>query len=198
GKMEFVLDDLENAMRLGFVRRIVGSQREDVADAQIHPLLARADVADALEQLIEVVRDPWTGRVLQPLVVHGETLNQVFAQSSCRPLPELRSSRTADAIADGEDRFETVVVDLAFDRTGTLNSNYPEFPDSWPSVQFALVENIDEMFIDRANIFVEQLRNLRLRQPDRLIFEPALNPRSTVFGAVENNARLRGVGSHEP
>src|SRR5205823_6230140 len=151
------------------------------ADAQIHPPLAGANVANPLQQLIEIVRDARTERILQPLVVHGEALHQVFAKAGGSPLAELRSPRTADAVADSENGFQTVVIDLAFDGTGALQTNYPEFPDSCPAVQLALIEDVDQMLVDRADVLVEQLRNLRLREPDRLVLEAALNPRPAIF-----------------
>src|SRR5207237_5949530 len=104
------------------------------------------------------------------------------------PLAKLRSSRTADAITDGENGFQTVVLDLPLDGARTFQSNYPEFPDSCSAVQLAFVENVDEMLIDGTNVFIEQLRNLRLRQPDRFVLEPALNPGSAIFGAIKNDA----------
>jgi hypothetical protein len=36
----------------------------------------------------------------------------------------------ADAVADGEDGVEVVVVEVANDLSGALGLNYPEFPDS--------------------------------------------------------------------
>lgn len=42
---------------------------------------------------------------------------------------------------------------------------------------------------------LEQLRNLRLRQPDRLVFQPALDARAPVFRLVEQEfaaGRRRG------
>ena len=41
--------------------------------------------------------------VLEPLVVHGEALDQVFLQNGGRPAAELDATRGADAVADGED-----------------------------------------------------------------------------------------------
>src|SRR3954468_10913421 len=126
--------------------------------------------------------------MFQPLVVHGEALHQVFGEPRRRPLPELRSPRTADAVPDREDGLEAVVVELAFDIARPLQSNYPEFPDSCAAVKFGFVENVDEMLIHSSDVFVEQLRNLRLSQPDRFILKATLNSGPAVFRAVENDA----------
>ena len=72
GKVQLVLDRLEEDLRLRLGGRIVGGQREDFPYAQIHPALAGADVADALQQLVEVIHLPLARRILEPLVVHGE------------------------------------------------------------------------------------------------------------------------------
>ena len=48
------------------------------------------------------------------------------------------------------------------------------------------------MFIDRPDILLKQFRHQLLREPNRLIFEPALNASLAVFGPVENDARVDG------
>ena len=58
GKVQLVLDDLKEAGRLRRRRLVVGRHREDLPHPQVHPALAGADVADALQQLVEVVRHP--------------------------------------------------------------------------------------------------------------------------------------------
>lgn len=121
--MRFVLDDLEGALRVVAGRLVVGGQREDVAHPQVHPPFAGADVADALEQLVEVVGHAWPGRVLQPFVVQHEALDQVLLETGGRPLTELRAARAADAIADGEDDRQAVVLKLAADLPPALLAN---------------------------------------------------------------------------
>jgi hypothetical protein len=109
--MQLVLDDLEGALRVGRRRFVVGRQREDVAHAQVHSPLAGADVADALEQLVEVVGHARPRRALQPFVIEHEALDQVLLETSGGPLAELRAARAADAVADGEDDGQAVMVD---------------------------------------------------------------------------------------
>ena len=55
GPVEFVLYDLEELLGLGGVGLVIGGEGEDVADPEIHPFLAGADVADAFEEFIEIV-----------------------------------------------------------------------------------------------------------------------------------------------
>ena len=59
------LDDLEERVGLLVLRRVVGREREELAHAQVDAPLARTDIADAREELVEVVDLTRTRRVLQ-------------------------------------------------------------------------------------------------------------------------------------
>jgi hypothetical protein len=102
---------------------VVDAGRVDVEDLLVEPPLGRADLPDALEQLVEVVAMTWSGRILEPLVVHGEALHQVLAEQCRRPLPELRASVASDAEADSEDRVEVVVTQAPCDLSAAFLSN---------------------------------------------------------------------------
>mgnify|MGYP000023675139 len=45
------------------------------------------------------------------------------AKHSCRPLAECRGTLTIDAVADGDDDLEVVVLHLAGNRTGAFFAN---------------------------------------------------------------------------
>ncbi|MNY54685.1 hypothetical protein D3C86_1905810 [compost metagenome] len=62
----------------------------EIANLLVEALLAGADLADALQQLVEVV--PAAG-VLQALVVHDEAFDQQLAQLGGGPLAKLRATR---------------------------------------------------------------------------------------------------------
>jgi len=94
--VERVLDGLEEDLRLWLGRGVIRRQGEDLAHPQVDPTLARADVPDALQLLVEEVDLAWTRRVLEPLVIQGESLDQEFGGSSRGPLAELGAARTAD------------------------------------------------------------------------------------------------------
>lgn len=64
------------------------------------------------------------GRVLEPLVVHREALDQVLLEALGRPAAELGAAGGADAESDGEDNGEVVVLDGAGDLPGALCANY--------------------------------------------------------------------------
>ena len=63
------------------------------------------DVTNAFEKLIEVIRLALSWRILESFIVHGESLYQEFAQTSRRPLTELRATMATDAKANGKNNF---------------------------------------------------------------------------------------------
>ena len=63
-------------------------------------------------------------RVLQPLVVQRESLDQILTQPLGGPAAELGAARRAYAVADSQDGVEVVVVDVAADLPGSLLANY--------------------------------------------------------------------------
>ncbi len=54
----------------------------------------------ARQQLVEVVDPTGTARLLEPLVIHGEALDQILAQTDGGPLAEVGPAVTADPVAD--------------------------------------------------------------------------------------------------
>jgi hypothetical protein len=96
----------------------------------------------------------------------------------------------AHAETDCKDGVQVVVFDLPRHLPFALDSNHPEFPDSCLPAQFSLVENIDQVLIDRSHILVEQLSDERLRQPQRVVLKPALNARTAILRLVEDDFRL--------
>ena len=66
-------------------------------------------------------------------------------------------------------------------------ANYPEFPDSCRLGQLVFLVDILQMLVDRPNVLLEQLGDLCLRQPDRLVLKTAVDARSTILGLIEKN-----------
>lgn len=62
-------------------------------------------------------------RVLHPLVVEHEPLDQELFQADGGPLAELRATEAADAVADGQDGREAVVLERACRRARALLAN---------------------------------------------------------------------------
>ena len=120
------LHDLEKAGGVLETRLIVGCQRENLAYAQIDALFAGTDVADALQQFIEIIGrgDRADGRVFQAFVVNRKTLLQILAQRARRPLAELRAARGTDAVADGDNHRQGVVGNFAANFSIAFGLNY--------------------------------------------------------------------------
>ena len=123
GPVHLVLHRCEKALRRRRVRRVVDARRVDVEHLLVETPLGGPDVPDALEELVEVVALAPSRRVLEPLVVHGEALHQVLAQTLRGPLSELRASVAADAVADGENDREAVVANRSRNFAGAFLAN---------------------------------------------------------------------------
>lgn len=90
-----------------------------------------------------------------------------------------------------ENGVQVVVLDLPRHLSFALGSNYPEFPDSCLPAQLALVENVDQVLIDRPHVLFEKLPDERLRQPQGLVLKPALHAGPAILRLVEDDF---GVG----
>ena len=97
----------------------------------------------------------------------------------------------ADAVAHGKDGLETVVFDVAGRLPAAFSSNYSETPNSCPRGQFALIPDAFQVLVHGWHRHLEQFGDLRLRQPDRLVLQPALDTRSTILRLVEEDLGLR-------
>ena len=82
--------------------------REDVCDLLIEAALGSSDISDAFEQLLEVV-DAQVVAIFKALIVHSESLNDVFLEALRRPNAELGPSEGAHAITNGDNHVEVVV-----------------------------------------------------------------------------------------
>jgi hypothetical protein len=65
----------------------------------------------------------WTGRVLEPLVVHGEALDEVLVEALDRPLPELGAPVAPHPEAHGDDAGQVVVPEASPDLPLPLLAN---------------------------------------------------------------------------
>lgn len=91
---------------------------------EIHPAFAGADVADALKQVVEVVRHARPGRILQPLIVEHEAFDEVFLEPHGGPLAELGAAQGTHPVANGQDHFQTIVFNRACNASGAFRTNY--------------------------------------------------------------------------
>ncbi len=106
GIEQLVLSLREEHLRGLVCAVIVAAECKEVAHLLVEPLLGCADVPYPGKQLIEVVRS--AVRVFEPLVVHGEALDQVLLQMARGPLTELRTAEAFCAEADSYDHLKGV------------------------------------------------------------------------------------------
>ena len=121
GVVHLVLHGGEKALRFLFAFSVVAGEREDLPDALVDARLAGADLADAGEQLVEVVHQP--AAALEPLVVEREPLDEVLAQAGRGPLAELGAARALHPVADGQNGLEVVVLQGPLDLPSPFCSN---------------------------------------------------------------------------
>ncbi len=124
GPVHLVLHGGKEGLRGLRVGRIIHTGGVDIEHLLVEAALRGADVADALQQFVEVIFLPLAWRVFEPLVIHGEPLHQILAQPGRGPLAELRASVTADAEADCENGGQIVVQNGPGNLPFALGSNY--------------------------------------------------------------------------
>src|SRR5690606_17852003 len=117
----------EEQRSLLFAVLVIHAEREQVADLLVETFLRRTNVADARQQLVEMIH---SAGVLEAFVVHDEALDQIFGQLRGGPLAELRAARGTDPVTDGQDGVEMVVIDVPADVATAFVLNYSEFPKS--------------------------------------------------------------------
>ena len=126
--------------------------------------------------------------------VHGVAADQVFAQGSGGPDAELRAAQRFDAVSDGNDHVEVVVIHLARDRAAALGSNLCKFCTGSPRVQLSFPKSIaDVPGHDRA-VPTEQLRHLLLGEPYRLADAAHIHAHLAVRGFVDDDLAAGGGG----
>lgn len=96
-----------------------------------------------------------------------------------------------DAVADGQNRVEVVVVNRAGNLAISLGLNYSEFPNSSRRVEFTILENALQVLIDGRHRDLEQSRDQPLWKPDRFMRQSHFDPRLAVFSLVKDE--LAGI-----
>jgi hypothetical protein len=111
----------KNVLATALVGAVGAGGGEDVARLPVEPLLRGADVPDPRQQFFEVVSRP---RILEPLVLHRETLDQILREHRGGPLAKLHGPRGGHAVPDRQDHIQVVDLDLAPNLAGALCANY--------------------------------------------------------------------------
>src|SRR5665213_896839 len=182
--MKFILDHFKKLDRLGAVRIVVNARRIEIQHLAIERLLAAANVADSFEELFPIITAAGT---LETLVIHGESLDDILAQSCRCPLAKLSGHVRLDAVAYRYDEVKIIVLNPPRNLSISFLLNYQVFLDSCLSYQFALFKYIDNVEADILHCGIEQFRQLRLRQPHCLALHAYLNTRYPTVAFVNND-----------
>src|SRR5690606_14437205 len=101
--------------------------RKQIANLLIKALFRGPYVADAFQQLIEVIP---AARVFQALIIHHEALTQKLLEMGTGPLAKLHATGRTHTVADSQNQIEVVITDLSLDLTPPFRLNCQGFLDS--------------------------------------------------------------------
>ena len=98
--MHFILNGFEEKDGGFRPRVIVHAGGVNVQDFAPEHFFRRANIADAIHQLIKIVA---AASLLQKLIIHGKALDEVFFQHGIGPNSELSTAQRLHAIAHRDD-----------------------------------------------------------------------------------------------
>jgi hypothetical protein len=190
GPVHFVLDGLKEELGQLGGRVVVNAGGVNVGDLLVEQSFARADVADAGQELVEIVGADGTAG-LDPLIVEREALHQQFAQTGGSPLAKEGAAGRADAVADGENGVEVVVGNGPFYLSIALGLNCQIILDSCFRTELPFLQNVLEMEADILLCGLVKLGKLGLCKPDSLAIEPDLEAGGAIL--VDEQLALRST-----
>lgn len=115
------------------------------------------------------------------------TLYQMLAQSAGGPRAKLHALLRLDAIANGDNDIQIVVLNAACNRSGTLDLNLCKFCTSCRNVQLPLLKHIAQMLGHHRALATKQCRHLLLRQTHRLRIRPHIHLHLHALGFVDQH-----------
>lgn len=120
----------------------------------------------------------------QALLVEGISTQQVVAERSSRPDPELGAPLRVDAVAHGKDGVEVEVLDLV---GLAVRGSCCIFCNNCLSLQFPGSEDVPQVPRNHRLVAPEEFRHLGERQPDRLLLQPHVQADFALGGSVQND-----------
>ena len=125
-KMKLVLHCREEGLRRIRVSVVVHGSGIDIGDLLVKPPFAGPNLPDLSQQVVKVLLTEET-TVFQPFFVqHIATYGEITQDTSC-PLPELGGSHGVDAVANGDDGIQTVVLRAV---VLAVRGSYSEIPNN--------------------------------------------------------------------
>jgi hypothetical protein len=122
-KVHLVLHPREELLGDRRVLVVIHGGGIDVGDFLVKSPLRKADLADFLQQALEIILAEERA-VFHALAVHHVTAQRVVPQHSGGPLAEGSGALRVHPVADGNDGIEVVVLDLALHLPLALGLNH--------------------------------------------------------------------------
>ncbi len=122
GPMELVLHGLKERDALRLRRVVINAGGVNVGDLLVEAPLGGADVLNPAEQFLEVVEG--LVRILQAFVVEDKAFDDELAEFLGGPDAEAGGDGALDAVADGDDGVEVVMLHRSGHLPASLLSNY--------------------------------------------------------------------------
>ena len=184
GIVDFVLDFLEKLNRDFRSWVIVNAGGVDFKHLTVKHLFGSADVADTLQQLLEVAT---AAQIFQALIVQREAFSHILLQNSRCPDAELHAALRFHTVANGNDDIEIIVIHLiGFAVSGSCceicNNCFP--------LQFALNENVLDMSGNGRFVSLKQLRHLVDRKPNGISIEGRFDLCQAVLCGINHHFRI--------
>ena len=178
GPMQLVLHGGEEILRQRRTGVVIDREGVNIGDFLVEAAFAGPNLADALQQFVEIVLAEDLLALFQPLIVEDEAFDDEFPQGLGRPNAKLGSLVAVDAVADGDDGVEVVVlcgVGLPVRSSMCKNCTYCRL------YKFAVLEDIAEVLSNHRAIDTEEFGQRLLRQPDGFVFEKDLDSDSSIW-----------------
>ena len=183
GIMNFILDFLEKLngdFRLGIV---VNTGRVDFKHLSIKHLFRSTDIADTLQQLLEVS----AAQIFQALIIQSKAFSHILLQNSRCPNTKLHAALRFHTVADRNDNIEIIVIHLI---GLTVSGSCCKICNNCFSLQFALSENVLDMSGNSRFVTLKQLRHLVNGQPNRIAIEGRFDLCQAVLCGINQHFRI--------
>ena len=161
--MQFVLYGFEESLAGFSFRIVINAGGIEIKNLPVKHLLATANIADAIQQLLPVTSPP---QILEAGIIHGEALHQILPQTCGSPDAKLGCDRRFNAITQRDNHVEVVKRQHPRNLSISFRANLSEFPTGCLICQFAFAIDVCDMFHHVSTRGLKQIGQLLLTQPD--------------------------------
>ena len=184
GIMNLILDFLEKLngdFRLGI---IVNTGRVDFKHLTVKHLFRSTDIADTLQQLLEVSA---ATQIFQALIIQSKTLTHILLQNFRCPNTKLHAALRLHTVTDRNDDIEIIVIHLI---GFAVSGSCCKICNNCFSLQFALSENVLDMSGNGRFVSLKQLRHLVNGQPNGISIEGRFDLCQAILCGINHHFRI--------